>query len=65
MPFLLWDVTGSSPAAPRMATRCHPQLIFEEKAAQKRNWVEKREKGVGLLQGVGEVGEGPACWGGC
>lgn len=34
-PFLLGGVTGPSLAAPRMATRCHPQLILKMKATEK------------------------------
>lgn len=41
MLFLLEGVAGLGPAAIGMATRCHPQLMLEVKAAQK----EKEELG--------------------
>lgn len=34
MPFQLRGVIGSGLAVPGMATKCHPQLILEAKAAQ-------------------------------
>lgn len=44
--FLLEGVAGLGPAAIGMAARCHPQLMLEVKAAQKRkrSWVEIRRR---------------------
>lgn len=51
MPFLLGGVTGPSIAAPGMATRCHPQLILEMKAPQRKKLGRERGEDTRRLLG--------------